>query len=247
MKKKYLIWVLLCCIVSIVAVTIGSFVYKANSGEHLSWVFFVFVPLGFTAAVFCLALLGNYMETHKGETIETKMYRSGFSGQKSYIGHHLTAQNKVVVMIDFKTKQFASNQIYRYVVPFSRVASGRIEVLPYNMSNEKCIVQYVIAIARNDGEMSYDYIELFDTVVDKSELGENDKLTEQMFDKYPLLNDILALNEDIQKIVKINQADGVALRQATDEEWQEPTAEDEQTAENHEPNYTKPPFNDKRW
>lgn len=247
MKKKYLIWVLLCFVASVVAITVGSFVYKANTGKHLSWAFFVFVPLGFTAAIFGIASLANHLETHQGESFETKLSRSGFSGQKTYVGHHMAVENKVCIVIDFNTKQFASNLIYKYVVPFSRVASGRIEILPYNMSKEQCIVQYVISISRKDNDMDYDYIALFDTVVDKSELGENDSLTAEMFDRYPLLSDILALNEDIQKIVEINKADGVALREATDEEWTEQPVDEGQSQDSDEPHYTKPPFSDKRW
>ena len=182
------------------------------------------------------------------ETFEIKLSRMGFNAQKSYLGNHFAYENKVYICIDFDSKQFASNLIYHYVVPFSRVASGRIEILPYNMSKEKCIVRYVISISRKDDDMSYDYIELFDTVVYKSELGENDELTEPMFGKYPVLDDILALNEDIQKIIEINVADGVAVRFASDEEWEELDENDEQSTEDDDDrHYTKPPFWNKRW
>ena len=154
------------------------------------------------------------------EAFEIKLSRLGFNAQRSYISRHYALSKTVYICIDFDSKQFASNLIYRYVVPFSRIASGNIEVMSYNASSDKCIVHYVIAVSRKNDDMSYDYIELFDTVVDKSELGDNDQLTEQMFGKYPLLDQILALNEDIQKIVEINKADGVAKRLATDEEWE---------------------------
>ena len=236
-------------LMSIAAITVGSFVCKANSGEHLNWLFFVLIPLGVTALVLGVAALCNSLENRRGESFEIKLSQLGFNAQKSYVGHHVAVENTVFIAIDFDSKQFASNLIYNQVVPFGRIASGRTEILPYAMSDEKCVVQYVISVARKDDDMSYDYIELFDTVVFKSELGENDSLTEEMLNKYPLLNEILALDEDIQKIIKINLADGVALRPASDDEWQEQDMDSEQLQESEETeaNYTKPPFADKRW
>ena len=189
------------------------------------------------------------MKNRLSESFEIKLSRMGFNTQKSYVGHRFDVENTVYICIDFDSKQFASNLIYNNVVPFSRIASGRIEVFPYNISKEKCIVRYVISVSRKNNDMSYDYIELFDTVVYKSEMGENDQLTEQMLSKYQVLNEMLALNEDIQKIVEINISDGVALREATPEEWEEQEVAAEQYEENdeNEPHYTKPPFWNKRW
>ena len=218
MQKKYWIGVFAALAMSVVVVAIGSFIHQTNSGEHFGWQLWVFVPLGVTALALGVALLFNYLETHKGESFESQLSRIGVNTRKTYVGHHIAPENKVCVVIDFDSKQFASNLIYHYVVPFSRIASGRIEVLPYATSREKCRVQYVISVRRKDNETNYDYIELFDTVVYKSELGENDQLTTEMFNKYPVLNDILALNEDVQKIMEINIKDGVALRDVTDDE-----------------------------
>ena len=256
MKKKYWITVLICFVVSVIGVTIGSFAYKADNGEHFSWYVFVFVPLVFTALIFAVFALLNRVKTRQSESFEMQLSRFGFNTQKSYTGHRLSVENTVRIGIDFDSKQFACNLIYRYVVPFSRIASGRIEVLPYNMANDKCVVQYVIAITRKDNDTMYDYIELFNTVVSKSELGENDQLTQEMIDKYSTLKDMLALNEDIQKIVQINIEDGAVLQQAIGEEWNEQTVGDETQVddgldydpnENSNPNYTKPPFSNKRW
>ena len=242
MKKKLLVGIAAGIAVSVACIAVASFIHRSSSGEHLAWQWWVFVPLAVVVLGTCTVLVLDSYNRSKGKNAENKPTSGALP--KKYESTSLG--RKVVVLIDFPTKQFGSNLIYKQVVPFSRVASGRIEVLPYAASKEKCQVQYVIAISRKDNDLSYDYIEMFSTVVNKSELGENDQLTAEMFDKYPQLSDILALHEDVQKIMEINHADGVAMREATDGEWGEPS-ETEQVPEDEQPHYTKPPFWNKKW
>lgn len=183
------------------------------------------------------------------ENDEIKLSRQCFNAQKSYLYYNEMGIN-VTVDIDFDNKQLASNKIYNLIVPFSRVASGRIEISSYGTSKTRSIVNYVISITRKDNDLSYDYIEIFNTIVNNSCLGADGEITEQMLQEYPALKDIVDLDQDIQKIMEINIADGVAMREATEEELQhseEFENFDIKSDNDDEPHYTKPPHWNSRW
>lgn len=197
-----------------------------------------------TVALMLIRVLPN----RSRENAEIKLSRQGFNAQKSHI-YYKEGVN-VTVDIDFDSKQLASNEIYNLIVPFSRIASGRIEIMSYGTSKTRSIVHYVISITRKGNDLEYDYIEMFNTIVNNSCLGADGEITEQMLQEYPALKDIVDLDQDIQKIMEINNADGVAMREVTEEEWQQCEDFDDgdvQSNDEDEPHYTKPPHWNSRW
>ena len=217
MKKKYLISVLVGVVVGAIMVAIIATVFKYSVEGQLNVYFYVVASVCFVAAVAGAVLMRYFLEK-RNQSPESK---STFSSEKKYISSY--QGQTVAVIIDFNRKIFASNELELSVIPFTKVVGGSIQVQPHPQYRDNCIVKYVIEVMCRD-DMSHDNIELFHTMVDSKELGENNSLTEQMFDKYPRLNDILNLHEDVSKILEMNQQDF-----------------------NDDPHYTKPPFSNNRW
>ena len=245
MKKKD--WIYIICLLLFEAGLYGVGCLFSDNVEYrivLGGVFFV-IWLGFSVGLVLYRVL-----TKRGrETLEIKLSRQGFNIQKSFNYSNDMGAN-VTVYFDFDSKQFASNLLYNAVIPFSRVSSGRVEIRSYGANSNKSTVRYVISIRRKSDDNNYDYIEMFDTVVDNCDLSGTEEITEQMVAKYNSLKDIIELDNDVQRIIEINKSDGFVISAVTDDEWQQSADSDEidhDSSENSDPHYTKPPFSDKKW
>ena len=199
---------------------------------------------------FTLGAVAYRLLTKRGrETLEIKLSRQGFNAQRRY-QYSTDSGINITVYIDFDSKQFASNQLYNNVIPFSRIASGRIEIRSNAINTNKSTVLYVISIRRKGSENYYDYIEMFRTDVANGDLTDKEEITDLMIAKYPSLKDIVELDRDVQRIMEINKSDGVFVSEIPDGDWNKSPDSDEidyDPNENTNPTYTKPPFSDKKW
>ena len=244
---KKLDWILIFSLLIIVALLFAVCWFVSDEAEFR---IVMGVVLFLIWLVFVLVVIMYRLLPKRGrETLEIKLSRLGFNIQKCY-QYSNDVGISVTLYIDFDSKQIAGNVFYNNVIPFSRLASGRVEIVAYGINTNKSIVHYVISIRRKGSDNQYDYIEIFNTIVENSDLSDNEEITEQMLAKYPLLKDILDLDGDVQRIVSINEADGFVTNEVADGEWEKYSDSDEidyDPSENSDPNYTKPPFSDKRW
>ncbi|MCH5159962.1 MAG: hypothetical protein J1F66_03840 [Clostridiales bacterium] len=245
MKKKDYIMIL-SMLIFVVALYFVSWLFSDDT-EFRIVMGVVLLLIWFSFFVF--VLLYRLLPKRNRETLEIKLSRQGFNTQKSF--HYANDMGaNVTLYVDFDSKQFASNVIYNNVIPFSRIANGRVEILPYGINSNKSNVHYVITIRRKGSDNAFDYIEMFNTFVNNADLTDKEEITEQMIAKYPSLKEIVELDAAIQQIAEINKSDGLDATEVDDEEWCKATESndiDYDPNENATPNYTKPPFSDKRW
>ena len=244
---KKLDWI---CIVSLLLVVLVIFVVSCFFFDEAEYRILMGAMCFGVWLVYTSIMVAYRLLSRRGrETLEIKLSRQGFNAQRSY--HYSTdAGINIMVYIDFDSKQFASNQIYNYVIPFSRIASGRVEIRSNALNSNKSAVAYVISIRRKGSENYYDYIEVFGTVVENDDLSDGEEITNLMIAKYPSLKDIVELDRDLQRIIEINKSDDVFISEIPDGDWQKAADSDEidyDPNENTNPNYTKPPFSDKKW
>ena len=244
---KKLDWI---CIVSLLLVVLVIFVVSCFFFDEAEYRIMMGAMCFGIWLVYTSIMVAYRLLSRRGhETLEIKLSRQGFNTQRSY--HYSTdAGINITAYIDFDGKQFASNQIYNYVIPFSRIASGRVEIRSNALNANKSTVAYVISIRRKDSDNNYDYIDLFHTVVDNIDITDKEEITELMIAKYPSLKDIVELDSDVQRIIEINKSNGILVDELTDDDWQKDADSDEidyDPNENTNPNYTKPPFSDKKW
>ena len=246
MKKKdwILIFGFLIFVVALYVVTL----FFSDDVEYRIIMAVVFFALWLVFTVF--VVLYRVLPKRGRETLEIKLSRQGFNAQKVFHYTSDMAGINVTLYVDFDSKQLASNLFYNNVIPFSRVANGRVEFLPYGINTNKSIVHYVISIYRKDSENKFDYIELYNTVVENTDLSDNDEITEQMVVKYPSLREIVELDGVIKQIMEVNKSDGFDVSEVDSDSWEKDSDPDEidyDPNENSYPNYTKPPFWNKKW
>ena len=244
MKKKDFILIIGLLIFEAALYAVCWFLVDGVEIRTVLGVVFILIWLIFLIAV----LLFRLLPKRTRETLEIKLSRQGFNSQKSFHYSNDMGAN-VTLYVDFDSKQIASNVIYNNVLPFSRIASGHVEIRHYGINSNKSSVNYVIAIRRKGVDNCFDYIEMYNTLVDNADLTDKEEVSEQMIVKYPALKEIVELDAVIQQIADINKADGFDSTEVNDE-WIKSADSDEidyDPNENSDPNYTKPPFSNKRW
>ena len=244
---KKLDWILIFSLLALVVVlfVVCWFISDDVELRVVMGVVFLLIWLGFVLVV----VLYRFLPKRARETLEIKLSRQGFNAQKSFHYSNDMGAN-VALFIDYDGKQIASNVFYNNVIPFSRISGGRVEILSYGINSDKSIVHYVISIHRKGDDNAFDYVEMFNTVVENSDLPDKEEVTEKMIAKYPSLKEIVELDDEIKRIVELNKSDGFVTNEVADGEWQKAPDSDEidyDPNENSDPNYTKPPFSNKRW
>lgn len=261
MKKKD--WMILGGVAGATLVTLLFFwlTLRTDTGERYSIWLFAGPFLGFIVLSGAIVAICKFVGNREKETFETWLSREGFSTQNLYVweGDAMGTHQNASVCIDFDNKRFACNQLYRYVVPFERIANVQTEfsqLMFGSISETQRRVNLVISVREACDEFKYFYITMFDVVVDLAAFGEKEELTPTLVENYPEFRRMYELQQDVKKIIEINIADGVAMRQATEEEWDEQMPKDEMQSnddldydpnDNADPNYTKPPHWNSRW
>lgn len=257
MKKKDWIIIGVTSAIMLIAEIIMYFVWRKDTDEQV-----LLALLGGTSGVYVVVtLLAVVLPARLGkrvkENFEMRLSREGFSMQNAHTYNNEATSQTTTVAIDFDTKRFACNLLYKDIVPFERIAASRIEFEPRYagiVQDNKLVVSLVISVSEAYDEFQYFYISMFSVLVDKQDVGDKDEITPELLEKYPDLQQICDLQQDMLKLLEVNSSNGVAMRDATDEEWDQLAQDSVNGVENgdidqpdDEPHYTKPPFNDSRW
>lgn len=260
MKKKD--WIILGIVSAIylLIMLVIYFVWRTDIDGHLLLALLGGSFGGYVVVVLLVVALSSRHSKRVTENFEMRISREGFSMQKVYTYNNEAASQSTTVAIDFDSKRFACNLLYKYIVPFERIAASRIEFAPrYTgiLQDNKLVVSLVISVHEAYDEFKYFYISMFGVLVDGQDVGDNDDITPELLAKYPDLQQICDLQQDMLKLLEVNSSNGVAMHDATDEEWEQLAQNSDNVAKNgnidqfgasdDQPHYTKPPFNDSRW
>ena len=216
-------------------VTVLHFVRRAE-GDGLPWWVFV-LPAAIFVTISAVGLC-VYMRVKSAfeENFERKLSASDFDVQRRY-----RLNDGVDVCIDFESKRFACNLLYKDIVPFSRIANCRTELSKY--TGRRTLLCVVMSLrcgeAKDDIE---DDIEIFDSVTLFHAVlpVEIDELTDDLPNRFPELQIAFDLQKDMDKIYEINVQDGVnavVVEEPTESDWTQPS-------DFYEQHYTKPPHGD---
>lgn len=223
--------------VSEIILTVVHFVLRSD-GEGLPWWAFVLLAalyITFTVVGVCLYFR---LKAASEDNFEHKLYAANFDIQRRYRLSNYTATFDVC--IDFDSKRFACNLLYKDIIPFSRIANCRMELSSY--IGHRTMLSVVMSL-RGEGETGeieiFDNVTLFQTVLP----AEIDEVSDDLPNRFPELQVAFDLQHDMDRIYDINVKDGfnsVIVEQLTDADWEEPDDFNEQ-------HYSKPPHGDAHW
>lgn len=187
-----------------VAVTLFALLYTRTDGTRVEWLLYVAI----VAIVATLALLAFLVYTHVTQRFNLLLAREHFVAQKQY------AWRDQKLCIDFDSERIANTYIStRPIVAFSEVAGFRIETYRIGehaeLDEDQCFVSLVIAISKAGVEDEYMYIPAYEVQVSAEDGWDVKEITEELAEKYPELADVLALQQDVKRIVEINAANGI--------------------------------------
>ncbi len=189
--------ILLCIIVSITAF---SFVYHSQSGVWFPWWAYV-IPL----LLFVIYVVSCFILTRKGnEKFYRQLRLSNFEIQSEY------KWRNCIFCIDFVTKRIACNLLLKSVIPFQELNGFNVEIsdrtqfkiLPQN----KCNISLSFSVIVGEDNKSLFHFSMFEVIVDVDDIENEQQINfESLVQKYPLLNDLVEMRQDLTKIIEYNK------------------------------------------
>lgn len=184
-----------------IGVTLFARFYTRQDGTSVTWLTYVAAVAIFATLILGALLIFLYVT----QRFNVLLQREHFVAQKQY----QWADQKL--LIDYDSQRLANTYIAtRPVIPFSDVASFRIETYHVGARKElpadQCFVSLVIAITTDSVAGEYLYLPAYEVQVSSQDVQDVKEITAELLDKYPLLADMFALQQDVKKILEINSA-----------------------------------------
>lgn len=179
-------------------------IFNAVTGKELPWWAYIVA-----AGIYCLIVYLCYLliQIHS-QKFDRTLIKQGFHTDKRY------EANGQTLCIDFDGKRIANTYLStKMFVPFDDVVNYRVEcyrkgdvaVLP----EDKRYVNLVITVNREDPtpDHPYLYLAMFEVQVDAADVPEIPDVTEEMVSKYPDLEAVYRLKQDVERILEINKSE----------------------------------------
>lgn len=198
-KKTWMYWLVIVLVCGLVA---GVFFGVFNSVyQTLPWWTYV------TVAIICglIAYLGYLLIQVRVQKFDRMLQKQNFHVDKRY------EANGQTLCIDFEAKLIANTYLStKPIVRFDEVVGCRVEsfqrgsaqVLP----DDERYLNVVLTVCRDDPtpEHAYLYIAMFEVKVAADDVPENPDVTAEMTAKYPDLQPLFDLKQDVEQILAQN-------------------------------------------
>lgn len=204
MLKKNWFTIAIICICGAAVLAAFSIIFKSQTGVDLPWWAYIVALFIFALLVYLVYLLiGN----------RTERFDKQLAGEKFNVDKRYDWLDQSLCL-DFTSKCVANTYLStKPFFPFSDVAGYRYETYQNNkdveLPDDKRYVSLVITVKKEGFEYEYMYIPVFEVVVDNDCIGDNFEITDELLEKYPELKQVAKLQNDLDAIEQINQADGI--------------------------------------
>ena len=187
-----------------VAVTLFAALYTQSNGSKVEWLSHV-AAVAIVATLAFLAILLYFNAKQKFDRI---LSRENFVAQKQY------EWDRQRLLIDFDSQRIANTYLStKPIINFSDVLSFRIETYRIGaheeLSEEYVFISFVITLKKEGFEFEYQYLPVFEVKVSADDANDIKEVTTELVKKYPELDDMFALQEDVKRILEINAANGI--------------------------------------
>lgn len=202
-KNKWIIWaIVLAC--AAVFLTIFAVTFKSQTGVALPWWAFVAALAIFALIVYLVILLAQ----RSAQRFEALLLKEGIAKKLQY------KWSSYLLYVDFESGRLANNYLStRAIIPFSEVVGFRIEAYhdgeDEELSEEENFLSLVLTLKKDGYEFEYQYLPVFEIKVSAIDAIDVKEITTELVEKYPTLADMLALQQDVKKILEINAANGI--------------------------------------
>ena len=185
-----------------------SVVYRPN-GVQLAWLAYVSAVAIIATIAYLIYLL--YAIAKQG--FNRLLKKENFNTEKLHVW------GDTQLHIDFTGKRMANNYLStKPIFPFSDVVSYRFETYRISgnayaehlevLSDDEQFVNIVLTIKRPEHEFEYLYIPMFEVKVLSVDVGESvESLSDELVAKYPDLQQIVDLQNDVERILASNKLD----------------------------------------
>ena len=203
-KKDWIVFSILATFT--VFLTAFSAVYKPN-GAQVEWLAYV-AAVAIVATIAYLIYLLYVMSRHSFERL---LKRENFNTEKLYVWKnselHLDFTNELIANNHLATKPiFPFSDVVGYRFEAFRISGDthaeHVEVLP----DDQRFVSIVLTVKMPEHEFEFLYIPMFEVTVDNGDIGETiETLSPELVEKYPDLQQLVDLQNDVEKILSINK------------------------------------------
>ena len=199
-------WIILAIILVCAALflTIFAISFESITGVALPWWAVIVALVIFGLIVYLVILLSE----RSAKRFETLLLTEGISTEKQYKwGNYL-------LYVDFTGQRLANNYLStRQIIPFSDVAGYRIESYRSSenveLPQEQIFLSLVISLKKDGFEFEYQYLPVFEIKVESAAVDDFNEITDELVERFPELSEMLALQQDLKKIIEINSENGI--------------------------------------
>ncbi|MCH5153249.1 MAG: hypothetical protein J1F68_04760 [Clostridiales bacterium] len=202
-KNKWIVLIII-LVCAAMFLTIFAVTFKAYTGVDLPWWAFIAALVIFALIVYLVIILSQ----RSSKRFESLLLSEGIVTDRQYKwGNYL-------LYVDFASSRLANNYLStREIIQFADVAGFRLETYrtgeDVELSDEQSFVSLVISFRKEGFEYEYQYLPVFEVKVESADIEDVKQISPQLVDKYPELSDMLALQDDLNKILEINAANGI--------------------------------------
>ncbi len=199
MSKKKLFSAAIIAVCGAITLSLFYVVFHRFTGKALPWWAYIIAVIIYALVVYLVYLLAQ----GHAQKFDRALKNADFVTDRRYEGAGQT------LCIDFGNKRIANTYFStRTFIPFEDIEGYRIESYRYGtkfvLSEEYRYISLVIRVKKDmpTEEHPYLYLSVFEVKVAAEDVPEVPDVTQEMADKYPELQPVLQLKQDMERILQ---------------------------------------------
>lgn len=202
--KSVLLYVVVAVVCDAILLVLFNATFSSITGRALPWWAYIVATCIYALIGYLVYLLIQI----RGQRFDRMLVREGFHADKCYeaVGQKL--------YIDFQNKRIANTYLStKPLINFSEVVGYRVECFQTGskiiLSEDERYLNLVLTINKEDPtpEHPYLYLAMFEVKVAAADVPETPDVTEELVTKYPELQPLYELKQDVLKILEDNKTD----------------------------------------